>query len=390
MFLFDSVDTETTSRNHYNTLGVSSNATSDEIKSQFRKLAMQHHPDKGGDAEKFNHLKEAYEILRSAKSRALYDKFGDRVADPARRPGTSKPEPVRVVLPLPLRDFYCGTSENVSYDCVEVCLDCSGRGGYNMGSCLPCQGTGSVSATFQMGPVRFQKLQSCDACSGNGETFASADACRPCNGTGFQHRGKTLVVNVDVGLSDGHELMFRDQGDMVLDGHERGDVVVLLEEQNAPNSPFLRIGTDVIVNHTVSLAAALSGDSIFVALPDGGTLRLSPESEKIIAPGDVLRVDGRGMVTTPGGLERGALFVVFRVAFPTALPSRSRLLAKLILPASEPSGVDPDATDVPWVVGDKAEITHITRTANETRRRRRYLHSASADTMGDIAGCRQQ
>ena len=242
---------EIDNKKFYDLLGVSPKASFDEIKKAFRKLALKHHPDRGGDKEKFQELNMAYETLTDPKKRDLYDQYGeDGLKDGGaggadlsdllggmfgggmgrggRQAGPKKGKSVLHPVKATLADIYNGKSTKVAVNRDRICSKCNGLGGKAgaVASCGTCKGRGMRTAMQMLGPGMYtQSTRPCDDCDGKGEVINEKDKCKECNGKKVVKDKKILEVQVDKGAPNGEKYVFHGEADEFPD-IEPGDVVI--------------------------------------------------------------------------------------------------------------------------------------------------------------------
>lgn len=348
--------------NYYDILGVKKTATADEIKKAFRKLARKHHPDAGGDEEKFKEINEAYEVLSDDDKRKQYDQYGQYFGGqvpPGYRPGgggpgaggfpggaqytsvnigdlgdlgdifgsvfgggfgggrgrgrSAGPQPQRgrdteLRLDLTFDQALHGTSTKVDVDTVEDCSACSGTGakpGTGRATCPTCKGTGSTSE----GQGMFGFSRPCPSCGGEGSTLESP--CSACRGQGKVRVRKPVTVNVPAGANDGGKLRFKGKGEPGVNGGPNGDLYVVTHIK--PHKYFSRDGADVVIDLPVSIAEAALGTSINVPTPEGQKVKLKiPAGTQ---SGKTFRIGGKGAPKLRGG-GSGDLKVKVNVVVP--------------------------------------------------------------------------
>lgn len=325
----------------YDALGVDKKASQAEIQKTFRKLAMTHHPDRGGDQEKFKSIQHAYEILSNEEKRASYDKYGEG-GDPRGRGGGGmddifgmfggggrgggggrrrKGEDVVFPLKVELHELYKGASKKLKLTKNVICGSCKGKGGKDGVSatkCATCRGQGVRLVVRQIGPGMIQQMQmQCNVCDGRGESMADKDKCHDCHGERTVKESKTLEVVISVGMSHGQRVTFRQEADQAPDT-EPGDVVVVLQQKEHP--VFRREGMNLFMKHKLLLSEALAGFDFKVKHLDGKTLHIKSEDGMVVKPGDIKVIKEQGMPALKSILNFGNLYVEFDVAFP---PSRS-------------------------------------------------------------------
>lgn len=267
---------------YYKLLGVEKNATESEIKKAYKKLAMKHHPDRGGDPEKFKEMTAAHSVLADKEKRARYDRFGEEGVDGGgggggddlmdmmfgggrRRGGgggTKKGQDVVRPLPVSLEDLYCGATKKLKITRQTIDKEAGVK------KCKACDGQGVVIRTVRMGPMIQQMQQACSACDQQGFTYTQ------------KRTTEVLEVVIQKGAPDGHKVVFHNKADEIPDG-DAGDVVFVLKEK--PHAIYKRHGADLYVEKKISLVEALCGYTMELPKLDGRTLVLKSK------PGDVTR-----------------------------------------------------------------------------------------------------
>jgi molecular chaperone DnaJ len=362
--------TETAMRDYYDVLGVARTATADEIKKAYRRLAMQHHPDRNpGDLaaeEKFKEAAEAYEVLSDPEKRARYDRFGKagvsgaaggypgggagfrdisdifaafsdifgadvRDADPfgraGRRRGRGRPgSDLRVRLALTLEEISEGVERQIKVRKYVACSVCEGSGaeGGEAGfeTCRSCRGSGEFRQVSNSFFGQFVNVQPCPQCQGEGRVVVRP--CASCQGEGRLRGEETISVDVPAGVVDGHYLQIRGGGNAGQRGGPPGALRVEIDEQ--PHPHFSREGLDVVHELRLSFPDAALGAEVEVPTLRGrAKLQIDPG----IQSGRVLRMRGRGLPEVGGG-RRGDQLVHVQVWTPRALtPEHRELLERL-------------------------------------------------------------
>ena len=346
-------------RDYYEILSVSRNATDQEIKSAYRKLALQFHPDRNPGnkeaEEKFKEAAEAYAVLSDGQKRANYDRFGHAGVgsgggfggfDPSvfadfsdilgdifgfgdmfgsgRRGGTrvQRGADLRYDLDLTFEEAAFGTTTKIKVPRHETCSECGGSGGQKGTApitCPTCNGYGQVR--FQQG--FFSITRTCSQCHGTGQMIKNR--CTVCHGDGRVVREKTLELKVPPGVDIGSKLRVSGEGDAGGKGGPSGDLYVVLNVQE--HEFFERRDHDLYCHIPITFPQAALGAQIAVPTLEG-------EEEKLSVPagtqgGSMFRVKGRG-ISKRGGSARGDLYVMVTVVVPTKLSREQKeLLTKL-------------------------------------------------------------
>lgn len=322
----------------YDCLGVAQNTNQDEIKKAYRKLAVKHHPDKGGDPEKFKEINAAYEVLGNPEKRELYDKYGiDGIRDGGaggmdpfehlfgglfgggRRGGGGKPQqkkvkPMLKEVKVTLEDIYAGKMKTLSYEKHKVCDGCDGKGGKDSKKCTTCKGHGMIEKVVQLGPGFISSTRGvCPDCQGEGTSYDKANMCKQCKGKKMVVEKKTIEVPIEQGAPNEHHVTFTGDGDE-MPGALSGDLVVrLIIEKHAV---FERKGADLFISKKISLYEALTGFSFTIDHLDGQKINVTTAPGEVIAPGTKKQLTKKGMPFYKDAMSYGNLFVEFQVEFP--------------------------------------------------------------------------
>lgn len=346
-------------RDYYEVLGVVRTATEVEITKAYRKLAMQHHPDRNvGDAEaevRFKEVTEAYEILKDPHKRQRYDQFGHagvagaggggRDAGSAfhdlfddllgsffggggggRRGGGQRgPRPgrdIQAVLDIDLVEAATGVKKTQTIPREEFCKDCNGTGakpGTKPATCKRCGGQGAV--ILNQGFISVQ--QTCRACDGRGQVIT--DPCGTCRGNGRVEARRTIEVEIPAGVDTGNRIRYAGEGDAGDPGAPRGDLEFVIRVRE--HKFFQRDGHNLICQWPVTFAQAALGGPIEITTLTGQ--KVTHELPAGIQTHEVIRLAGHGMPNPRGG-RKGDLLVQVVVETPTNLtPEQEQLFRKL-------------------------------------------------------------
>jgi len=350
-------------RDYYEVLGVSKEASTDEVKKAYRKLAIKYHPDKNqGDKEaeeKFKEGTEAYEVLSDAKKKQVYDQYGfagvegmnggqghdystvyrdfeDIFGDfggifdsffgggGGRRSGRSaKPRgsDLRYNLNVPFKDAVFGTKVQISYNRHIECSSCSGTGAESGGGkkmCPTCGGSGQVRRSSGF----FSIASACPTCNGDG--FVIENPCKSCRGAGVVQKSQKIKVTIPPGIESGKRINIPGQGNASPNGGLTGDLYVYITV--TPHEYFERDGADVYCVVPVSMTQATLGSELMVKTLDDKKAKLKipagTQNDKI------LRLRGEGIPYLHNAGRRGDMYIKIRVNIPTKLSSKAKSLLK--------------------------------------------------------------
>ena len=355
-------------RDYYEVLGVPRNASDQEIKSAYRKLALKYHPDRNpgdGEAEdRFKEGAEAYGALGDPEKRKRYDAyghagvgagagfdptifadFGDILGDffgfgdlfGRRRGGPRRGSDLRYNLEISFEEAAFGTETHIQIPRAETCKECGGNGaapGTQPTACPTCGGSGQM--TFQQG--FFSVARTCSRCRGTGRVVASE--CKTCHGEGQVAIERKLQIKIPPGVDTGSQLRITGEGEAGGLGGPPGDLYVVIRVEE--HAFFKRDGINLFCEVPISVAHAALGGHQDVPTLDGGKTRISvPEGAQ---PGTILRVRGQGFPQL-GSKHRGDLHVLLRVVIPTRLNSeQKRLFEQLEKTLPVPDIKDKDKT----------------------------------------------
>jgi molecular chaperone DnaJ len=341
-------------RDFYETLGVSRGASDAELKSAFRKAAMQCHPDRNpGDkaAEiRFKEVNEAYQILSDGQKRAAYDRFGHSAFDGGgggfggmgmgegfassmadifddlfgdvmgrrRSSGRERGSDLRYNMEISLEEAYSGKTASLKVPTSVTCEACSGSGakpGSKPKTCATCGGQGRVRA--QQGFFAIERT--CPTCQGRGEMIDNP--CSACSGAGRVSRERSLSVNIPAGVEDGTRIRLAGEGEAGMRGGPPGDLYIFLAIK--PHPFFQRDGADLYCRVPISMVKAALGGEIGVHTLDGGEARVKvPEGTQ---SGRQFKVRGKGMPVLRAR-DFGDLYIQANVETPQSLTRRQREL----------------------------------------------------------------
>ena len=346
-------------RDYYEVLGINRNASEDEIKGAFRKLARQFHPDvnKEPDAEeKFKEINEAYGVLSDQEKRARYDRFGkeglgnmgggfhDYTADfgdifeelfgqfgfgmGGRRAGRKSPRRGRdfqMEVKLTFEEAVFGVEKEIEFSRDETCSTCSGSGaepGTTPTKCATCQGQGEVRQVRQTFLGSMVQTAVCPQCNGRGEIINSP--CHTCHGSGLEHKKIKKKVSIPAGVDQGTQIRLAGEGGPGVYGGPNGSLFLVLNVQ--PHKYFKRRENDILLNLDINIAQAALGADIKVPTLDGDDNLKIPAGTQ---PGKIFHMRGKGVPHLRRS-GRGDQLVIVNVEVPTKLNKEQReLMEKL-------------------------------------------------------------
>jgi molecular chaperone DnaJ len=347
-----------TQLDYYEVLGVTREASTDQIKSAYRKLALKYHPDRNPEnkheaGERFRQATEAYSVLSDAQKRQMYDRYGhaglntggftatdfnasifeefrdifgdlfgfDEVLGgaPGRRRGGrgsrgQRGADLRYDMSLSFEDAAAGVNTQIKIARRETCEACRGTGakpGTGMSTCQTCHGRGQLQ--YQQG--FFAISRTCPACGGAGQVIR--DACVTCRGQGRIERERTLEVGIPAGVDSGTRLRMAGQGEPGENGGPPGDLYIFLEVKEHPF--FERRGADLYCTVPVSFTQATLGATLVIPTLQGEQDLRIPEGTQ---SGQIFRQKGKGLPNPHGG--RGDLYVNVRVVVPSKVSREQR------------------------------------------------------------------
>ena len=352
-------------RDYYEILGVERSADDGALKASFRKLAMEHHPDRNGGCEeaegRFKEINEAYSILSDPQKRAAYDRFGHAGVNGSggggggngqfhdvndifsevfgdvfgdmfggrgrQRSGPARGQDLRYDLEITLEQAYAGSEVEITVPASINCESCDGSGakpGTSPTVCGSCGGAGRVRASQGF----FSIERACPRCGGSGRLVL--DPCQECHGHGQLRKERTLQVRIPAGVDDGARIRLAGEGDAGARGGPRGDLYIFLSVR--PHDLFDREGLDLLCTVPVPMAvAALGGDIEAPCLMGGddcdGNCKIEVKVPEGSQTGRTVRLKGRGMPSLRSR-ERGDLVVELFVETPTKLTLRQKELMR--------------------------------------------------------------
>ena len=366
-------------RDYYEVLGISKDATKEEIKKAYRKQALKFHPDKNpGDKkseENFKEAAEAYEVLSNDEKKARYDRFGhagmgnngggfsghDMTMDDIfssfgdifgdafggfggfgggrRGHRVNKGSNLRVKVKLTLQEIAAGTEKKIKVNKYDTCDTCGGTGAADASSlstCSTCRGSGHVTRLTNTMLGQMQTTSVCPSCGGEGKTITKK--CTSCYGEGIVQKEEIIKINIPAGVCKGMQMTVGGKGNAPRRGGVNGDLLVVIDEEEHPD--LIREGNDLIFNLFISIPDAVLGTHVEVPTVDNNVkIKIEPGTQ----PGKILRLRGKGLPEV-NGYGRGDLLVNVNVWIPKSV-SKEELKIFEKFKDSDSFTPDPDKND---------------------------------------------
>jgi molecular chaperone DnaJ len=350
-------------RDYYEVLGVKKDASPDEIKKAFRRAAVQHHPDRGGDEAKFKELNEAYEVLKDSEKRKRYDQFGHAGVGGAAggnpfgggfpggaggqnvnfdfgdlglgdifssffgggAPGggrrrQARGRDVEAGVEISFEEAVFGTEADLQLQLEDTCEHCKGttaEPGYELKTCDQCKGSGQVMNVTRTIFGNIQQAGICPKCKGSGKV--PEKTCSVCKGKGTRQKKQAIQLKIPAGIDDGAVIRLREHGEAVANG-PKGDLYVNIRVR--PHKKFTREGDLILSEEHVDMIGAALGTEIDVDTVDGPVRMKVPAGTQ---SGSDFKLSDHGVPHLKGG-TRGAHIVTVIVDTPTKLSRRQREL----------------------------------------------------------------
>lgn len=359
---------------YYEILGISRDASKEDIKRAYRRLARKYHPDvnkEPGSEERFKEINRAYEVLSEPESRARYDRFGEAgVASGAgagfqdfsdmggfadifetifsgfggmgggttasrRRTGPVRGDDLRLDLKLSFREAVFGGEKEIRIPHLETCQVCEGRGakpGAGVNTCPTCGGNGQVRRATRTPFGSFAQVSVCPTCNGEGQVIE--EKCEACGGAGRKQETKKLKITVPPGVDNGTRLRVSGEGDAGMRGGVPGDLYVYLFVEKDPQ--FERDGINILSEITISYLQAILGCHLEVNTVDGTAELTIPAGTQ---PETVLKLENRGVPKLGNPVSRGDQLITVHIEIPTRITAEEReLLERLAKIKGESTG----------------------------------------------------
>ena len=347
----------TEKRDYYEVLGVSKNATDEEIKRAFRKLAKQYHPDvnkEPGADEKFKEIGEAYAVLSDAQKRQQYDQFGHAAFDQnggfggagfggfdfsdfdlgsifdmfgggfgggrSSRNTRAKGDDKLVNMTITFEEAVYGCEKEFKVNIDDVCEKCNGKGGHDEETCSTCNGRGRVVTEQRTMFGIFQSEQVCSKCNGRGVTYKNK--CTNCNGKGIINRDKKFTLRVPRGVENGDTMRMAGKASAGMNGGPRGDIYIEFKVKD--HEIYKRDGRDIYVTIPLTITDAVMGCKKEIPTVQGTIITEIPAGTQ---NGDKFKFKGKGIDDEKSG-RKGDCYGIINIVIPTKLDKEQKKLFK--------------------------------------------------------------
>jgi molecular chaperone DnaJ len=328
-------------RDYYEILGITKEASEADIKKAYRKKAVEHHPDKGGDENLFKEVAEAYEVLSDPNKKQTYDTYGhegprqgfgsSRGFDPFEmfkqhfaRSGSFNPfgqkrgQDLNLTIKLTLEEIFNGVNKRFKYRRNKSCDTCNGAGGTGRKTCQTCQGAGMIAEIINTPFGQIRNTATCPTCEGIG--FVVETACNTCNSSGVISIEDTIDVTIPHGISDGMQMVLESKGQAIKNGIPGNLIINIME---LPHDKFVRQGNDLKINVDLTYPQLILGDKVDIPTIEGTKIRITvPEYTKV---GTNLKIPNKGLKQINTQF-RGDMIVIINLNIPSKVSDEEKTL----------------------------------------------------------------
>ncbi len=326
-------------KDYYEVLGLKKDASPEEIKKAYRKMAMKYHPDKNPnnpEAEvKFKEINEANEVLSDSTRKSNYDNYGhnsprehnedpfEQFRDHFRRQQVRRGDNIKINVNITLEEVFTGIDKKITYNRFVPCTPCNGKGGDNVKRCQTCKGQGSIQERRQIGNMVFMQETQCHVCHGHGETMENI--CKSCGGHGLVNKEEVKIIAIPKGIQTGMSMTSTEGGHFIKGGVEGGVVIVITELQH---EYYKRSGDDIRIIKKISYTDLVLGSKIEIPTIEGKKILVTiPPHTQV---GESLRLQGKGLFNVEHNEKRGDMILETSIDIPTQVTDEQKeLLLKL-------------------------------------------------------------
>ena len=381
----------------YNILGVNRDASEADIKKNYKKLAMKHHPDRNPNNKeeneaKFKEISQAYEILKDKEKRKIYDDLGEEGLQNMNNGGGGNPFDIfenmfgagsggfgggftgnpfqrgpRVrrgkdrieEIPIELEDLYNNTVKKIDIKQKVICSDCQGLGVIDRSfikDCTACDGKGVILRILNLGPgIIQQSTQTCDKCKGKGKIIDLSGKCKTCNGNRVVVKNKVINLPIEKGMKDKKKITIPEMAHHDPDLDEQGNLVLIINILDHPT--FKRKGFNLIYEKNILLSEALSGLEFKLYHLDGRELKV--KTDDIIKPNEEYKLSNEGLAKD--NYNYGDMLINFNIIFPDKLTNERKIYLSKILPIKNNKEHFSENVEVKFIenAGEKIDMEEV-------------------------------
>lgn len=355
-------------RDYYEVLGIGRDATDNDIKKAYRKLAKQYHPDvNSNDKEaeaKFKEINEAYSVLSDPEKRSNYDRYGHAAFDGSsgfggfdfgfgglddlfesfmggfgrsrtKRTGPQRGNDLRYALEITFLEAAFGVTKELSISRLQSCGVCGGTGakpGTSPETCKHCNGTGQIRYAQATPFGQFVNMRTCDVCKGEGRVIVHP--CESCRGKGRVTKNSKISIDIPAGIDEGQTISLRGEGEPGLRGGSSGDLFVTIHIK--PHPIFKREGFDVVCDVPISFTQAALGAEIDIPTIDGKMTYTIPEGTQ---PGTIFKIRGKGIKHLRSS-ARGDQYIRVNIEVPVKLTTKQKDILRQFAEVSGDEGLE--------------------------------------------------
>jgi molecular chaperone DnaJ len=344
----------TQQKEYYHTLGVSRDASEEDIKKAFRQQALKYHPDRNqepGADQKFKEINEAYQVLSDPEKRKVYDQYGyeglknsgngragssgfedlggfGSIFDTffggggSSEQNSSRGNDLEIPVSITFEESAFGTEKNIIIDRFEICDTCKGskaESDSDKSTCSSCNGSGKVTRLQKTFFGQFQQVSSCGSCDGEGVNISKK--CKSCSGNGKKRNKRQLAITIPAGIEDNSKIRIRSQGDSGVKKSQAGDLYVNVHVSR--HEKFERVASDVYSIENINIAQAVLGDKILAQTLDGDIELKIPSG---IQSGKKLRLSDKGIVSIGRNNRRGSHIITINIIIPSQISKEQKKL----------------------------------------------------------------
>ena len=331
-------------RDYYEILGLNKDATESEIKKAYRKLVLEHHPDKGGDEEKFKEIAEAYDVLSTPEKKQNYDTYGHNGPQGShtghgydmndifsqfghmfgrRKQQQQRPRGgnIRLHIELSLEYVFTGIEKKIKFNRQKNCTDCNGQGGSDFETCKLCNGQGVRLQVQQTTLGMMQTQVICNGCNGDGKN--PKNKCVSCNGQGIKEGEEVVEINIPIGINETDMLKMNGLGHAVKGG-TNGDLLIYVKIKE--HKSFSRDDSNLNLELKLNYHQLVLGDKVEIPTIEGSKIRF--EIPKYSQVGKVIRIPNKGLKQLHNEDARGHMYVTLDIIIPEEIDSETEEIIK--------------------------------------------------------------